>query len=646
MMRTACLVAVVLAMATFLFAPAGVWAQEEPREESGAVLLIMDASGSMNRVGETGRPLIDEAQDALVRLVKALPEGTAVGLRVYGHRVPNTDKIRGCRDTELVVPVGPLDREVMIAAIQGFEARGFTPIGLSLREAVGDFPDAGRRTVVLVSDGEDTCAPPEPCDVAHEIVSEGIDLRVETVGFLIEAGSLAESQLQCIAEATGGSYRTVGEAGELAGALSRVVGEAVGGPVYPRVILDGALIRVEAPVLDLLEPDAAYLAEAPPRRGFGNFLSLILPGETRWWKVELQEDEFIDVSGNLLRPVDLELAEGEAFELTVLDPDLEVVGYDRPGFGPTRADIEDPEVAVRVWASMEGVDEVSGGPRFASEKAGTYYIGFTWEAPTGTVLGEVTFLVEVTERHAMGEPGPFIPFVFVIGSLTRESAPLLEPPPYAGPPESRDSTYRTRAGGYASLIGPGETRWCAIDLEIGEDMIVDAGFPQLGPAGREKTGEFAVELYDPAGQAVGEAHANGPERITIASGGPEALVVSSTSEMRWGPREAGRYLVAFTWEGEPDQEATRFGFSVTIVVMPDAPTGEDEDSEAELDTVSETTAPERPDVPAETAGEELPAGTSPLGWLVGTGLGLLAVGAAVLAFLRRRRTTTKPTDQT
>ncbi|MDK1019616.1 MAG: VWA domain-containing protein, partial [Actinomycetota bacterium] len=639
MMRTTCLVAMVLAMAVFLFAPAGVLAQEEPREESGAVLLIMDASGSMNRVGETGRPLIDEAQDALVRLVKALPEGTAVGLRVYGHRVPNTDKVRGCRDTELVVPVGPLDREVMIAAIQGFEARGFTPIGLSLREAVGDFPEGGRRTVVLVSDGEDTCAPPEPCDVAHEIVSEGIDLRVETVGFLIEAGSRAESQLQCIAEATGGSYRTVGEAGELAGVLSRVVGEAVGGPVYPRVILDGALIRVEAPVLDLLEPDAVTLAEAPGRREFGNFLSLILPGETRWWKVELQEDEFIDVSGDLLRPVDLELAEGEAFELRVLDPDLEVVGYDRPGFGPTRADIEHREVAVRVWATMEGVDEVSGGPRFASEKAGTYYIGFTWEAPTGTVLGEVAFLVEVTERSAMGGPGPFIPFVFVFGSLTRESAPLLEPPPYAGPPESRDSTYYTRVGGYESAVRPGEILWYAIVLEAGEDVIVEARFPRSDLAEAEATGEFSVELYDPAGQAVGEAHSLiGPERIAMTSGVRQA-VVSSTSEMRRAPREAGRYLVAFTWNGEPDQKETRFEFTVEVVVMPGAPTGEDEDSEAELDTVSETTAPERPDVPAETAGEELPAGVSPLGWLVGTGLGLLVVGAAVLAFLRRRRTT-------
>jgi Ca-activated chloride channel family protein len=596
----------------------------------------MDASGSMNRVGETGRPLIDEAQDALVRLVEALPEGTAVGLRVYGHRVPNTDKVRGCRDTELVVPVGPLVREVMTAAIGGFEARGFTPIGLSLREAVEDFPEGGRRTVVLVSDGEDTCAPPDPCEVAQEIVSKGIDLRVETVGFLIEAGSRAESQLRCIAEATGGSYRTVAEAGELAGALSRVVGEAVGGPVYPRVILDGALIRVQAPVVDLLEPDAATLAEAPEQRGMGSFLSLILPGETRWWKVELQADEWMEVNGHLLRPADLELAEGEAFELTVLGPDLEVAGFDAFGRRPIRVDIYDPEIADDVWASMEGVDEVSGGPRIAPKKAGTYYIGFTWEAPTGTALGEVAFGVHVRQRGA-----------FVLGSLVPESAPLLVTQPYAGPAEPRDRTYRTREGGYESAVRPGETLWYAIELAAGEDVIVAAGFPQLGPAGREKTGEFGVELYDPAGQAVGQAHELlGPERIAMASGVPEALV-SSTSEMRQGPREAGRYLVAFTWEGEPGQEATRFGFNVTMVVMPNAGTEADRGDEAKADTVSETTAPERPTTTADTAGEELPGRASPLGWLVGAGLGLLAAAAAVVvAFRWRRRTTGNTADRT
>ncbi|MEX2503270.1 MAG: hypothetical protein WD378_00370 [Egicoccus sp.] len=77
-------------------------------------------------------------------VVDALPDGTHVGLRVYGHREPNTDEERGCQDSELVGPVQPLDRDAMRTAIDEFQPSGFTPIGLSLREAAGDLPPEGR----------------------------------------------------------------------------------------------------------------------------------------------------------------------------------------------------------------------------------------------------------------------------------------------------------------------------------------------------------------------------------------------------------------------------------------------------------------------------------------------------------------------
>ena len=88
-----------------------------------------------------------------------MPNDSLVGLRVYGHRIPNRDKRRGCKDTELITPVGPLDRSAMKQQIRSFDAKGFTPIGLSLRKGAGDLPAEGKRTIVLVSDGIDTCAP-------------------------------------------------------------------------------------------------------------------------------------------------------------------------------------------------------------------------------------------------------------------------------------------------------------------------------------------------------------------------------------------------------------------------------------------------------------------------------------------------------
>lgn len=106
-------------------------AAQEKTQDPPALLLIMDSSGSMKADDGTGRPKIRSAKAALRGLVARLPDDADVGLRVYGHRVPNTDRMRGCRDTELVAPVAPLDRARLNSAISSFEAKGWTPIGLS-----------------------------------------------------------------------------------------------------------------------------------------------------------------------------------------------------------------------------------------------------------------------------------------------------------------------------------------------------------------------------------------------------------------------------------------------------------------------------------------------------------------------------------
>lgn len=188
-------------------------------QDSGALLLIMDASGSMNATDSSGRTLLDGAKQALRDVLATLPDGQQVGLRVYGHRVPNTDRANGCQDTELIHPVAPLDRPALQAVIDGYQAVGFTPIGRSLQAAAGDLPPEGRRTIILVSDGEDTCAPPEPCEVADDLTGEGIDLVIHTVGFALGDDDQARSQLECIAEAGNGRFAVVDEAGDLANAI-------------------------------------------------------------------------------------------------------------------------------------------------------------------------------------------------------------------------------------------------------------------------------------------------------------------------------------------------------------------------------------------------------------------------------------------
>ncbi|HJD79630.1 MAG TPA: hypothetical protein K8V93_11580, partial [Corynebacterium pollutisoli] len=74
-------------------------------------------------------------------------------------------------------------------------------------------------TIVLVSDGIDTCAPPPVCEVAADLADRGVDIVINTVGFNVDAAARAE--LQCIADAAGGTYADATDADTLADELKK-----------------------------------------------------------------------------------------------------------------------------------------------------------------------------------------------------------------------------------------------------------------------------------------------------------------------------------------------------------------------------------------------------------------------------------------
>lgn len=269
-------VPVLLAVALLLVLAPAAPAQQQDRERvaGDAVLLVLDASGSMRGDDGTGRPKIDAAKAAVTALAIDLPDSVEVGLRIYGHRTSSADREAGCRDTELVVPVGPLDRERLVAAVEAVEPSGYTPLGLSLAEAAGDLGDRAG-TIVLVSDGLDTCAPPDPCEVAQSIAGENLDVRVETVGF--QADEAAQAQLQCIADAGAGEFRSVDDADELVEALRAYVvgGERIRGGDDP----------ADAP---LLEP--------------GRYRDEVGLGVTRWYAIEPGPGQAVRAEATLVPP--------------------------------------------------------------------------------------------------------------------------------------------------------------------------------------------------------------------------------------------------------------------------------------------------------------------------------------------------------
>ncbi|QHC66067.1 VWA domain-containing protein [Rathayibacter sp. VKM Ac-2759] len=184
-------------------------------------MLILDASGSMVRDVPTGGTRMDAARAAATTLVQGLDPATELGLTVFGTGTGNSDAERaaGCSDVTTLQPVGPVDAAVFSAAIAGIAESGFTPIGPALRSAADQLPADEPATIVLVSDGVDTCSPPSSCEVAGVVLDEHPLLSIEVIGFAVDADEQAQSQLQCIATLGSGSYVDAADADQLAARL-------------------------------------------------------------------------------------------------------------------------------------------------------------------------------------------------------------------------------------------------------------------------------------------------------------------------------------------------------------------------------------------------------------------------------------------
>ncbi|MFC5666729.1 VWA domain-containing protein [Kitasatospora misakiensis] len=177
-------------------------------KEAPRVDLVLDVSGSMRAADIQGKTRISVAQQSLSDVIDALPAETEFGIRTLGANYPGDDKAQGCQDTKQLFPVGKTNKTEAKTAVATLRPTGWTPIGLALRGAAQDLGKGETtRRVVLITDGEDSCAPPDPCDVARELAAQGIHLVIDTLGLAHD--DKTRQQLLCIANATGGTYTDV-----------------------------------------------------------------------------------------------------------------------------------------------------------------------------------------------------------------------------------------------------------------------------------------------------------------------------------------------------------------------------------------------------------------------------------------------------
>jgi hypothetical protein len=178
--------------------------------------IILDESGSMKLpLGKSTR--IATAKAVLKDVLTKLPDDLNVGLRVYANRYASRDK-RTCTDTQLVAPIEKLDRGKISGIVNGTTPRGETPLVYSVMQAADDLKAKGGGSIVLVTDGEESCGG-DPVAAGQKLKASGIDATLDIVGFTL-TGQQVAAQLTKFAEATGGHYYTAQNQAALSSALT------------------------------------------------------------------------------------------------------------------------------------------------------------------------------------------------------------------------------------------------------------------------------------------------------------------------------------------------------------------------------------------------------------------------------------------
>lgn len=179
-----------------------------------AVVVVADVSGSMAQRDSLDRVKIEAARSSILDFIAGVEEGTRFGLRTYPAGSG------GCDSGQVRVPLGTLDATRSAAIVRTLAPGGDTPTAEALLAAARDLQDAGAPdgAIVLVSDGESTCG--DPCAVASEIRSAGLDIQVHTVALAV--GDDARKELSCIAESTGGKAAIAGDTNQLAAILKEL----------------------------------------------------------------------------------------------------------------------------------------------------------------------------------------------------------------------------------------------------------------------------------------------------------------------------------------------------------------------------------------------------------------------------------------
>lgn len=478
--------------------PGGAPAGPEPSGVggNGSLVMVLDSSGSMADDDGTGRSRTESARTAVGTLVDGLPDGYPTGLRVYG-----ADRARGCTDTRLVKPVRGLDRAALKQAVAAVRPRGDTPIALSLRKAAEDLPRPsggaiGTRTILLVSDGEDNCGAPRPCEVAERLGKEGVGLRIDTVGFQVKGA--AREQLECIAAAGNGRYYDAPDADSLARQLQRASQLSVDGYRFRGERVTGTATGAGAPVL------------AP-----GQYLDTIGPGEQRYYAVDLDAASTADFSATAVPQPGAAVDTFDAMRTSI------AYGTDS-SCGSETAHFSQKEGATPLTSAIARIPSARGTSR--CDRAGRYWLVVERETKKGSDAArwplELVYGVEEPLRKGV-TPAQSQP---EYGEGGEDAVlPSGDPRDVRGGNGFNDAEEIGR-GVWRDRILPAQTLWYKVSAGWGQQVRYDVEFanePTVERGGSTTYSYGATQLFTPARFPLTGGGEFNP--TTLYSGRPAAI---------------------------------------------------------------------------------------------------------------------------
>ena len=482
-----------------------VWSAPAHADESTKVLLVLDVSGSMNEPISSGGTKFAAAKRALKKVADAMPAGTQVGLRVYGSKIaePKERNPTACTDTELVLPIGPLDRRKMYQAVDSFTAKGETPIAYSLEKSVGDLGPSGKRVLILISDGEETCAG-DPCPVARRLAKAGVDLQFNAIGLAVK--SKARQQLQCIAKAGDGNYYDANNTSDLEDAVRRITQRSLRPFQTTGTPVEGTVDKTGAPQIGRGQYKDTYDASNTPRY----YRITRTPGSTVTASI-----------ATIVRPYPTQNTEN--WTLTLATRDGTPCATSRATSGGYRATTV---LGGAVMSSQVDLITRSPGPEQCTTDP-ELLLSLSRSSPLGN-SDEVSVEVLVAEEPPISNlttlPDPVADY--------DGKADAVRPGRSAGPRlggTSFSNSTEVTPGSWTDSVATGETVFYRVRLETGQRLRVTAETPAPRTAWRLAAAEgltARVNVYSPARVSLTEQRAilQGRRSGTVTASSPQVRV--------------------------------------------------------------------------------------------------------------------------